>query len=246
MKSVVSSSGSSLDLHRLLNEETISLSALGPANTPTNSTGTNPSTGEGPTPATEPPPTAPPHSIPSSLSHYSEPLTDPSPDQAEESLRIFRSRMLPCFPFINLHPGLTARQLRQDRPFLFQAIITVTALSTQEKHTRSNELKRHIFTSALLNAESSIDLLLGLLTYLAWSTDAFLGRQALLSRLMILAISLVYDLRLFKPSPPDARMVLMLTQGFYDDQSTKDETLQSFMEQQRAVLACFVLSSKYV
>lgn len=61
---------------------------------------------------------------------------------------------------------------------------------------REFSLKRLIFTS-------SIDLLLGLLTYLAWSTDAFLGRADLIYRLMMLALSIVYDLRLFKASSPD-------------------------------------------
>lgn len=156
--------------------------------------------------------------------------------------------MLPCFPFINLTPDLTAWQLHQDRPILFQAILTVTTFSTQERLTRAEELKRILFTSALLNVQSNIDLLLGLLTYLAWSTDAFLGGADLISRLMMLAISLVYDLRLFKPSPPDVKLMMTMTQGgqvYENDQTTSEETIQSFIEKQRAVLACFVLSSKY-
>jgi hypothetical protein len=245
MKSVVSSSGSSVDLHGLLNEENLSLSTASSKDTPASSAGTNPTTGDGPTPATEPSPTAPPRSIPLSLSQYSPYLADPSSDQAEECLNIFRSRMLPCFPFINIPPGLTAWQLRQDRPFLFKAIVTATSFSTQEKQARADELKQLILTSALLNVQSNIDLLLGLLTYIAWSTDAFLGRADLLSRLMMLAISIVYDLRLFKPSPPDAQLILTLTQGFYDDQNTNEETVHGFLEKQRAVLACFVLSSRY-
>jgi hypothetical protein len=153
--------------------------------------------------------------------------------------------MLPCFPFIRLAPDVTVWQVRQNRPFLFHAIITVTTLSTQKKFARAEELKHLIFTSALLDVQSSFDLLVGILTYLAWSTDAFLGRADLLSRLMMLAISLVYDLRLFKPPPPDVQMIVTLTQGFSEDNRlANEETLQSFMDQQRAVLACFVLSSK--
>lgn len=156
--------------------------------------------------------------------------------------------MLPCFPLINLAPDITAWQLHRDRPILFQAIVTITTFSTQEKLARAEELKRILFTSALLNVESNIDLLLGLLTYIAWSSDAFLGGADLVSRLMMLAISLVYDLRLFKPSPPDVKLMMTITQGhaYENDQNTSDETVQGFLEKQRAVLACFVLSSKYV
>lgn len=155
--------------------------------------------------------------------------------------------MLPSFPFINLTPDITAWQLNQDRPFLLQAILTVTTLSTQKKLARAEELKRTLFTSAFLNVQSNIDLLLGLLTYLTWNTDAFLGGADLVSRLMMLAISLVYDLRLFKLSPPDVKLIMTITQGqpYENDQSATEETVQSLMEKQRAVLACFILSSKY-
>ena len=155
--------------------------------------------------------------------------------------------MLPCFPFINLTPDIIAWQLNQERPILFQAIVTVTTFSAEKKLARAEELKRILFTSALLNVQSNIDLLLGLLTYLAWSADAFLGGADLVSRLMMLAISLVYDLRLFKPLPPDVKLMMTITQGrdYENDQNASEQTVQGFMEKQRAVLACFVLSSKY-
>jgi hypothetical protein len=158
--------------------------------------------------------------------------------------------MFPHFPFFHLPPDLTAWQLRIDRPILFQAILTVTTLSSQKKLQQAEHFKHLIFTSALIEAQSSIDLLLGILTYIAWSTDAFLGRANLLSRMMMLAISLVYDLRFFKPSTPDVQLIVRLTQGYSESEHLKGDasgggTLQSFLEQQRAVLACFVLSSKY-
>ncbi|CRG90356.1 hypothetical protein PISL3812_07400 [Talaromyces islandicus] len=234
VQSAAGASGSSIDLHRLLNGGSMPLSMTGSSGVSTNSTSAIPDISQGPTPPTESFPTAPP----------SPALSDITPFEAEASFNFFRARMLPCFPFISLAPDVTVWQVRQHRPFLFQAIITVTTLSTQKKFARAEELKRLIFTSALLDVQSSFDLLVGILTYVAWSTDAFLGRADLLSRLMMLAISLVYDLRLFKPPPPDVQLLVTLTQGFSDDSRlANEETLHSFMDQQRAVLACFVLSS---
>ncbi|KAJ5515028.1 C6 transcription factor [Penicillium fimorum] len=168
-----------------------------------------------------------------------------SPNQTEERLNFFRTRMLPSFPFLNFTPDMTGWFLRQNRPFLFQAIHTVTTFSTQERLIQVEELKRLLFTSALIKVESNIDLLLGLLTYLAWSTDAFLGRADLISRLMMLAISLVYDLRLFKPSSPGVKVMMAITQGDSDktDHSPEEEAPYCVFERQRAVLACFILSS---
>ncbi|KAJ6001917.1 hypothetical protein N7499_002215 [Penicillium canescens] len=175
--------------------------------------------------------------------HYS--LSPPAPpNQADERLDFFRSRLLPSFPFMDLTPDMTSWYLRQNRPFLFQAIHTVATFSTQERLSHVEELKRLLFTSAFLKVQSNIDLLLGLLTYLAWSTDAFLGRADLISRLMMLAISLVYDLRLFKPSSLDVQLMMTITQGRADDsQSPDNETLNGLLEKQRAILACFILSS---
>ncbi|OAT01730.1 uncharacterized protein BDCG_17215 [Blastomyces dermatitidis ER-3] len=180
------------------------------------------------------------------LSHpYSLPPSTPSQYQADDRLNFFRSRMLPYFPFINLNPDITSGYLRQNRPFLFQAIHTVTTFSTRERLVQVEELKRLLFTSALLKVQSNIDLLLGLLTYLAWSTDAFLGRADHISRLMMLAISLVYGMRLFKPSSIDVEVMMAVTQGRREEnsQNPDDETPYRLLERQRAMLACFILSS---
>lgn len=181
------------------------------------------------------------------LSYHVPSPSAPLLNQADDRLDFFRSRMLPSFPFIDIGSGITSWHLRQSRPILLQAIHTVTTFSTQERLVQVDELKRLLFTSALVKVQSNIDLLLGLLTYLAWSTDAFLGRADLISRLMMLAISVVYDMRLFKPSSPDTQLLMTVTQGQVDDNgggSTYDAP-HGLLERQRAVLACFFLSSKY-
>ncbi|OBT78006.1 hypothetical protein VF21_03127 [Pseudogymnoascus sp. 05NY08] len=240
MQSIAGSSGSSAEILQLLNAERVPLSTSGLDDTPANSSSTNPSISRVPTPATDPSPL-----VQARIDFGSPSPPEPSLRQAEECLEFFRSQMLPYFPFISLTPDTKAWQLHQNRPFLFQAILTITTFSTQKRLARIEGLKRILFTSALLEVQSNIDLLLGLLTYLAWSTDAFLGRADLVSRLMILAISLVYDMRLFKPLRPDTRLMMTITQGkdYGSDQNPSDETVADFMEKQRAVLACFVLSS---
>ena len=237
IQNLVSSSGPPVGISRFVNEEEIASST---SRSKSRENGTKSSTS---TETLMPPRTDP--FFPSR--HDFLPSSDALPYQAEESLEFFRSRMLPCFPFLTLDPEITAWHLHRERPFLFQAILTITTFSTQRRLARTEELKRTLSTSALLNAQSNIDLLLGLLTYLAWSTDAFLGKADLVSRLMMLAISLVYDLRLFKPSPLDVQVMMAITQGHADvnGQYPSEETAQSFMEKQRAVLACFILSSKY-
>ncbi|CAG7938510.1 unnamed protein product [Penicillium nalgiovense] len=64
---------------------------------------------------------------------------------------------------------------------------------------------------------------------------------------MMLAISLVHDLRLFKPSTPDVQAMMSITQGRADEttQSPNDQMPDGFLERQRALLACFILSSNF-
>ncbi|KAI0109053.1 putative C6 transcription factor [Nemania sp. FL0031] len=237
MQSIVNSSGSTVQLDGLFNEENTTLSMTDARPNPTH---TNSSIGDQLTPASDTTPAPPQDTI--SVSPL---LSNTLPTQAKQSLDFFASRMLPSFPFISLTPDVTAEQLRRNRPFLFQAILTVTTFSTQRKLALTEELKNLFFTSALINVQSSVDLLLGTLTYLAWSTDAFLGRADIISRFMMLAISLVYDLRLFKPLQPDVQLFMAITQGgpCEYDPNAGEETVQGFMEKQRALLACFVLSS---
>lgn len=173
--------------------------------------------------------------------------SEPTTEEADAYLEYFRTHMLRYLAFIYIPPNVTASQLRREKPFLFRAILAVTTPTVQDKLVRGRELKRIIAQTTLLENQSSIDLLLGLLTYVAWSYDSFLTRSGTLSRLIVLAVSLVGDLRLNKPVPPDVHMIGPFTPGFegcYGD--TGEETGQRYLERQRAVLGCFILSSMYV
>lgn len=192
-----------------------------------------------------------------------------SPSSASISLDTFRSRMLQYFPFVHLPAHLTAEHLRLDRPFLFRAIACVTSLSDEDKSASSFELKRVLCETAFLQwslpqkqqrpQHQTVDLLLGLLVYIAWGWDHLLSRRSL-SRLMMVAISLVGELRLLdQPMPEIARTISHLEpKGSLGDlygttavntPATSTATVAGltdtklYLERQRAILGCFVLGS---
>ncbi|OJZ84501.1 hypothetical protein ASPFODRAFT_208995 [Aspergillus luchuensis CBS 106.47] len=174
------------------------------------------------------------------------PLYELNLDKAAWYLHRFTTNMLPCFPFICLPPNITTQQLHQDRPFLLEAIIAVATPSTQEKLARADRLKSRLTMSAMLENQSSIDMLLSILTYIAWSTDPFVKRASNLSRMIMLAMSMVYDLQLDKkpPPPPEVPIIAKMAPGLGGpEQSACDNSLQEILEQHRAFLACFVLNS---
>ena len=172
--------------------------------------------------------------------------SEPSDIEAEQYLALFRVRMLPYFPFVHF-PDATVTQLRQEQPFFFRAIVAVASPSMHERLARGKELKRLIVIEAILNNKSNMDLLLGLLTYIAWGYDQFLTKSGTLSRLTLLATSIIYDLRLNKPLPQDAHMIAPLTtpmsNSLHDASTEPDPRL---LERPRAVLGCFILSSTCV
>lgn len=203
-------------------------------------------------------------------STMSSPFMSPfvSPSAASISLEIFRSRMLHHFPFVHFPANLTADQLRLDRPFLFRAIICVTLASAEDKRISSLELKRVLCEAAFLQRlpqqkehqpqHQTVDLLLGLLVYIAWGWEHLLSRRSL-SRLMVVAISLVGELRFLDQPVPDITYTIrcLEPQGVCDDVygSTTATTAkitpagsemahtQIYLERQRAILGCFVLGS---
>ncbi|KAB8212559.1 hypothetical protein BDV34DRAFT_208278 [Aspergillus parasiticus] len=89
--------------------------------------------------------------------------------QCNRLLDKFRMVKMPQFPFVIIPDSMNAISLRQEYPFLFVAIMTV---STEDRPSLqkdlNHEVKRTISTRIIMNNERNIDLLLGLLVYTAW------------------------------------------------------------------------------
>ncbi|RYP09751.1 hypothetical protein DL764_001086 [Monosporascus ibericus] len=178
--------------------------------------------------------------------------SEPSESQVSEAeaeilLGTFRAYMLNHFAFVHLPAHLTAHNLRQDRPLLFRAIVCAVSPSAREKVARGRELKKAI-CEAMLGHESQsnmvrMDLLLALLTYISWGWDHMLNHCSP-SWLMLQAKSLACEMRPDGLAPLDARVMALFTPGFESwSENTGAVTEQDFLEQHRAVLGCFVLSS---
>ena len=194
------------------------------------------------------------HSIDAPKSADSE-LDEVSISLANACLHTFRLRMLPHFPFIDIPHLTTVDQLQRDRPYLLRAIVCVASPTARERRSRAIKLKRVLCEAAFLqesveqNAEDrTVDLLLAILTYAAWGWDYLHGSgTSSLSRLVMLAMSLVGEMRLDKPPPPDIHTLTLFTPlGLSVDSSSPGSgpaSTHHFLERQRAVLACYVLTS---
>lgn len=176
----------------------------------------------------------------------------------------FTSSMLPYFPFIHFPPGLTADRLRRDRPLLLRAVVCVAWPFPREKRARALELKRTLLEAYFMrqqqkeqqqqhwdqsgeggeeeeeeDADSSTDLLLALLTYVAWGWDHAHSRGGSLSYLMMPCMSLAGEMFLDRPAPRGLHTATI----FAPHSEIRHDADRLSPERRRAVLGCFALSS---
>ena len=93
---------------------------------------------------------------------------EPSSDQAEECLNTFRPHMATYFPFILVPESTAAHELRRDRPFLWLCIMSVAVKSTAQQKALGREVKITMGREIIAEGKNNIDLLLGLLVFVAW------------------------------------------------------------------------------
>lgn len=86
-----------------------------------------------------------------------------------ESLLLSYGTHAANFPFIVLSPDIPLDSLRYEKPFLLLAILTMTSTSNQQLQDQLEaELRESLGRKVIFNGEKSLDLLQGLLVYLAW------------------------------------------------------------------------------
>ncbi|KZM26747.1 uncharacterized protein EKO05_0010122 [Ascochyta rabiei] len=118
-------------------------------------------------------------------------------ERATTLVDMYKTDMMPHFPFVIIPPYTTAADIRHSQPFLFLAIVSVACfhdLQTQEK--LYHRFKYMVSEKVLYGGDECLDLqyLQGLLVALAW--NQFHGRSKNYSQYLQLAISIAVDLRL--------------------------------------------------
>jgi hypothetical protein len=163
------------------------------------------------------------------------------PPDVEECLQTFSHHMLRYFPF--LHPATDPAWMRRERPFLLLCICASSSKSTQTRSILGDRIKQTVADRLVLNSHGvvNIDLLLGLLVFLAWGYDALLkGAPNSASRFAQLAMLVVFELRLNR-QPTDETNMLSIT-----PLAIRGSEHSHALEERRAVLGCFYISAVFV
>lgn len=109
-------------------------------------------------------------------------LPEPTPAEAELYLAKFRD-WLKNFPFMIIPPDTTAASLREERPFLWLCIMNITSMSAPQQLLMKERVREQIATRIVVNHERTMDVLLGLIAYLAWYVGSLLAHEDLLTAL---------------------------------------------------------------
>lgn len=89
-------------------------------------------------------------------------------DKAEVLLRGYGTHA-PNFPFIIISPTVSLDSLRREKPFLLLSILTMTSTSNLPiQDLLETELRETLGRKVIFNGEKSLDLLQGLMIYVAW------------------------------------------------------------------------------
>lgn len=92
----------------------------------------------------------------------------PSIEESKGYLTEFRTQKLIYFPFIHLPACTAIERLQEERPFLFLAIMAVSSRSSSQRQGLGREVKQILAREFIVNNEGSLDVLVGLLVFLAW------------------------------------------------------------------------------
>ncbi|KKK19655.1 hypothetical protein ARAM_001655 [Aspergillus rambellii] len=205
---------------------------------------------------------------PSSLPSHGESLPAPTDGTAadEEILSEFRLEQLPFLPIVHIPATATATQMRQESPFLWRCISTLNQKNTSQQTTLHTEIKEVIAKALLVDCDRSLDLLQAILVFLGWygvsqamclTMHFAIGlltasrisfqcqpRKGTLGPYMQMAISLVFDLGLNKPTSQNPNNMAP-SQCFKAGHNYIKSWLSRVrtMNERRAVLGCFLVSS---
>ncbi|KAK2000476.1 hypothetical protein LX36DRAFT_572244 [Colletotrichum falcatum] len=171
-----------------------------------------------------------------------------SATEAEEYLDVYRTRLVPNFPFVPVRHDVTAAELHDTKRFLFWCIMQAVVPQTAAVQKAVDDwVRRHAAMHVIVLGEQSIEILQGLLIYTAWG-DVHLQMGTNAYSLMQMAIGLVMQMTMFHlaqfvnwmPKSLQADACAFLGRGKQLDSAKQT------LEEQRAILGGYFVASRHV
>ncbi|KAE8424016.1 hypothetical protein BDV36DRAFT_290113 [Aspergillus pseudocaelatus] len=163
-------------------------------------------------------------------------------ETAQSLIDLYKSDMRLHFPFVVISSQVTASDLRQQKPFLFLAVLASAAYSNMPlQRLLGKEIRKVIASRMVLHGEVSFELLQGILVFLAWSH--YHSRPHRYTQFLQLAIGLMIELRLDRPPQTKTWKTALRFNTEYALDDEKYVRPSWGLDEQRAVVGCYYLSS---
>ncbi|KAE8150257.1 hypothetical protein BDV25DRAFT_140027 [Aspergillus avenaceus] len=160
------------------------------------------------------------------------PSLEPDPEISESYLFRFRTVFLPNMPFLIIPPYITAKQLREDSPLLWLSVMTVACTRPAQQIGLSKAAREIFGREGFVEGTRNMDFLLAVLVYITWNRRYPLEKP-ISTGLVQLAITIVYDLGLDKPSVQHPGL----------KRPTKPVRKSPSLEDRRVLLGCYLTST---
>jgi hypothetical protein len=155
---------------------------------------------------------------------------------ADRRLETFRRGFINYFPFVVVPPIVSVEALRYDNPFLFLSIMAVTSFEDPTLQRRlGREIMKQICDRLVMDREVSMDLLQGLLVFLAWYQYFCPPGNNQIFLILQLCVTICHELRLDLNEKGKRGLEEAQTQGKARNPA-----------EMRALLGTYCLSSMYV
>ncbi|CEF78509.1 unnamed protein product [Fusarium graminearum] len=159
--------------------------------------------------------------------------------EAQILLDNYRTRAVPHFPFVPISPDTTVASLKSAKPFLFMCIVaTMKVDNCTIQRQIGEEVRMQAHQRVLMQSESSLELLQGLLIYIAWYQYFFSYEKQQIVQLAQLCVSLIQNLGLDQ-NPDNKRRTVDLG----PDETAAGRKAARSTDQLRALLGTYCTAS---
>ncbi len=123
------------------------------------------------------------------------------PHEAEACLQRFCRDQLPLAPFIHIPAGTTPPQMRQQYPILWRCIKSVACEDLGQRVRAAAAARRAIFDEVIERGGRTLDLLLGMLTFVTWvhMSSNHKYHHRFMTMVTQMAVAVAWDLGLTMP-----------------------------------------------
>jgi hypothetical protein len=128
--------------------------------------------------------------------------SDETEIELEQCLETYRSKVIPVLPIVLVGTDETIQSMANKHPFLWLVVRAITTTNLPRQVKLGRDIQIAIAQEMILGCNKTLDLLQGMLVFCGWCHH-WIFRKPFTSLVVHLGMSLVSDLALNRPVPPE-------------------------------------------